>query len=150
VLSGRGLCDELITRPEESYRLWCVVVCDLETSRIGASYIYDISHLRVSYVHNGKSSHVLVAYDNQKKNTGGCFKYKGNRMYCFLVHFRKVDSYPCCCVYLCVSVSLPVSVSVSVSRLCPSLFSTPLRFRDRVCGRVRVRIIVCLPSSLHN
>jgi hypothetical protein len=30
VLSGRGLCDELITRPEESYRLCCVVVCDLE------------------------------------------------------------------------------------------------------------------------
>jgi hypothetical protein len=24
VLSGRGLCDELITRPEESYRMWCV------------------------------------------------------------------------------------------------------------------------------
>ena len=34
VLSGRGLCEVLITRPEESYRLWCVVVCDLETSRI--------------------------------------------------------------------------------------------------------------------
>jgi len=33
VLSGRGLCDELITRPEESYRLWRVVVCDLETSK---------------------------------------------------------------------------------------------------------------------
>jgi len=32
VLSGTGLCDELITRPEESYRLCCVVVCDLETS----------------------------------------------------------------------------------------------------------------------
>jgi len=55
VLSGRGLCDELITRPEESYRMWCVVVCDLETSRIGAPYIYiyiyiyiyDISSLRV-------------------------------------------------------------------------------------------------------
>jgi len=30
VLSGRGLWDELITRPEESYRLWCVIVCDLE------------------------------------------------------------------------------------------------------------------------
>jgi hypothetical protein len=27
VLSGRGLCDGLINRPEESYRLWCVVVC---------------------------------------------------------------------------------------------------------------------------
>ena len=50
MLSGRGLCDELITRPEESYRLWCVVVCDLETSRIGASYIYiyDVSTLRVN------------------------------------------------------------------------------------------------------
>jgi len=34
VLSGRGLCGELITRPEESYRLWCVVVCDLETFRM--------------------------------------------------------------------------------------------------------------------
>jgi len=32
VLSGRGHCDELITRPEESYRLRCVVVCDPETS----------------------------------------------------------------------------------------------------------------------
>jgi hypothetical protein len=32
VLSGRGLCDGLITCPEESYRLWCVCVCDLETS----------------------------------------------------------------------------------------------------------------------
>ena len=32
VLSGRGLCDGLITRLEESYRLCCVLVCDLETS----------------------------------------------------------------------------------------------------------------------
>jgi len=47
-LSGRGLCDELITRPEESYRLCCVVVCDLETSRMGAPYIHDISRLRVN------------------------------------------------------------------------------------------------------
>jgi len=46
-LSGRGLCDELITRPEESYRLCCVVVCDLETSRIGAVYIYNVRLLRV-------------------------------------------------------------------------------------------------------
>jgi hypothetical protein len=26
VLSSRGLCDDLIIRPEESYRLWRVVV----------------------------------------------------------------------------------------------------------------------------
>ena len=56
MLSGRGLCDELITRPEESYPLCCVVVCDLETSRIVAPYtyiyiyiyIYDISSLSVN------------------------------------------------------------------------------------------------------
>ena len=51
MLSGRGLRYELITRPGESYRLWCVVVCDLETSKVGAPYIYiyiyNISTLRV-------------------------------------------------------------------------------------------------------
>jgi len=34
VLLGRDLCDGLITRPEESYRLWRVVVCDQETSQM--------------------------------------------------------------------------------------------------------------------
>ena len=32
VLSGRGLCFWPITRLEESYWLWCVIVCDLKTS----------------------------------------------------------------------------------------------------------------------
>jgi len=59
-LSGRGLCDELITRPEESYRLCCVVVCDLETSRMGAPNIYDISHLRVKYFFFGLGSNILL------------------------------------------------------------------------------------------
>jgi hypothetical protein len=31
MLSGRGLCVGLITRPEEFYSLWCVVVWDVET-----------------------------------------------------------------------------------------------------------------------
>ena len=31
VLSGRGLCEGLITPPEDSYRLRCVVECDLES-----------------------------------------------------------------------------------------------------------------------
>jgi len=35
VLSGRGLCDGLITRPEESYRGWCVVVCDCKPHESG-------------------------------------------------------------------------------------------------------------------
>jgi hypothetical protein len=31
VLSGRGLWDGPIPRVEESFRLWCAIVCDLET-----------------------------------------------------------------------------------------------------------------------
>ena len=34
VLSGRDLCDGLITLPEEPYRLWRVVVCDQDTSKM--------------------------------------------------------------------------------------------------------------------
>jgi hypothetical protein len=34
MLSSRDLCDELITHPEESYRLWCYVGCNLEPSRL--------------------------------------------------------------------------------------------------------------------
>ena len=36
--SGIGLCDELITHPEEFYHLFCFVVCDLETSKMGRPY----------------------------------------------------------------------------------------------------------------
>jgi hypothetical protein len=39
VLSGRGLCDGLITCQEESYRLWRVVVHDQEASRMRTLYV---------------------------------------------------------------------------------------------------------------
>ena len=57
MLSGRGLCDELITRPEESYRLWFVVVCDLKKLKI-------------------EESTALVGPQHHKKKKGGlepCF-----------------------------------------------------------------------------
>ena len=41
VLSGRGLCDGPITRPEKSYRLWCVLVCGLGTSKIEAAQTHN-------------------------------------------------------------------------------------------------------------
>ena len=28
VISGRGLCDDVVARPEESYQVWCVCVCE--------------------------------------------------------------------------------------------------------------------------
>ena len=71
MLSGRGLCDEPITRPEESYRLCCVVVCDLETSRIGAPYIYDVSNLRVNELrcfHRHLHFREIIHCDVKRKN----------------------------------------------------------------------------------
>jgi hypothetical protein len=51
VLSGSGLCDGPIPRPEESYWLWCVIVCDLQTlalARVGLLHqkINKASHKR--------------------------------------------------------------------------------------------------------
>jgi len=78
VLSGRGLCDELITRPEESYWLCCFVVCDPEISRIGAPYIYiyDISSLRV------KHSSWITWYLKMKLTWS--FKTSGTKFYVLL------------------------------------------------------------------
>ena len=45
VLSGKGLCDELVTRPEKSYWLWCVVVCDLRRNLVNEE---TLAHLGLS------------------------------------------------------------------------------------------------------
>ena len=47
VLSGSGLCDGLITRPEEYYRLWCVVVCDLENLMNEEPYPINVTELNI-------------------------------------------------------------------------------------------------------
>ena len=46
----------------------CVVVCDLETSRMGAPYIYDISRLRVNY---GVDTRGKKKKRTSKKNVDG-------------------------------------------------------------------------------
>ena len=47
LLSGRGLCDGLITRPEESYRLCCVVVCNLENLMNEEPYQINVTELNI-------------------------------------------------------------------------------------------------------
>jgi hypothetical protein len=83
VLSGRGLCDELITRSEESYRPWRVVVCDLETSKEeaksplkGCEYKptmgcdADRERKKSTFTHfGGKSSSGCVSEGNRQKCT---------------------------------------------------------------------------------
>ena len=63
MLSGRGLCDELITRPEESYRLWRVV-CDLETSKEEDKARYRAVNTNLQW----------VVTPREKKPKGNCAK----------------------------------------------------------------------------
>jgi hypothetical protein len=65
VLSGRGLCDGLIIRPEESYRLWRVVVCDVETSNEEAK-------ARYGAVENTTTMGCNARKTNNKKQQSGC------------------------------------------------------------------------------
>jgi len=95
VLSGRGICDEVITRLEESYRLWCVVVCDLETSGMRrpwptggcrAKKTNKQTHTEqrrawniFPYIdqesdHDAKSSNRLKSYLEHRSDTARCFQ----------------------------------------------------------------------------
>ena len=47
----------------------CVVVCDLETSRICAPYIYDISSLRVNLTTTLNVSGVTITHPREHKTT---------------------------------------------------------------------------------
>jgi len=60
VLSGRCLCDELTTRPEESYRLWCVVVCGLENTSL-VNEVEDQGPLGGYRAKRGKKITILIA-----------------------------------------------------------------------------------------
>ena len=73
VMSGRGLCDELITRPEESCRLWCVVVWDLETS--GMRWPWPTGGCRVK----NKQKQPLLKKEKTKKNSE--HSERGDSMY---------------------------------------------------------------------
>jgi hypothetical protein len=76
VLSGRGLCDELIICPGETYRLCCIVVYDLETSRIGAPYFYDICSLRVKVCfYNTEFTTPGTFVDTFKQDVENVFKF---------------------------------------------------------------------------
>jgi hypothetical protein len=59
MLSGRGLCIGLITRPEESYRVWCVSECYREASEMRRPW-----HTRAVEPLGGKNCFMITAYLN--------------------------------------------------------------------------------------
>jgi hypothetical protein len=60
VFSGRGLCYELINRPEESYRLWRVAVCDHDTSWYGEA----IAHARLQSQRNKQTNKAWLYFSS--------------------------------------------------------------------------------------
>jgi hypothetical protein len=56
MLSGRGLCDELITRPDETYRMWGVV-CDIKPEKMGEDMarVGPQRHRKKIYIHRNES-----------------------------------------------------------------------------------------------
>jgi len=69
VLSGRGLCDKLIIRPEDSYRLLRVVVCDLETSSMRGLWLTGCcSAKKKKTINNILISRILLCFHNWKSH----------------------------------------------------------------------------------
>jgi hypothetical protein len=84
VLSGRGLSDRLITRPEESYRLWRVVVCDLETSGMRRLRLAKVVNAGQKKIYNFLRCFKIVTY---------LFQYLCRNL--FEKH-RSIDKRTCC------------------------------------------------------
>jgi len=103
VLSGRGLCDELITRPEESYRLCCVFVCDLE------NLVNEEAMIRVgSQPHKRKKFiHLMISKFTTKNN----FKFRKSRQ-----HAAQLQRHDKCDLES--EVYLRTSIQISCFKLC--------------------------------
>jgi hypothetical protein len=61
VVSGRGLCDGLITRPEESYRWWCVWVWSWSLNNEEALTNYGLLRLSKKCT-NYETHHAIVSF----------------------------------------------------------------------------------------
>jgi hypothetical protein len=75
VLSG-SLCDGLITRPEEPYRLWRLVVCDQETSK------NEEAKARNWAVKNATQRVVTPGKQTKKQTNVNCYTYEAVRTDC--------------------------------------------------------------------
>jgi hypothetical protein len=96
-LSGRGLCDELITRPEKSYRLWSVVVCDLETSCMRRPWSTGGCCAK-NKNGNGKQIKINKLINQNSRSSKSC-KYKTIFIYSFLhINFNLMESIPFCLI----------------------------------------------------
>jgi hypothetical protein len=86
VLSGRGLCDGLITPPEDSYRLWRVVVCDQETSK------NEEVKARYRAVENTTTMGCNARKTTTMKWTSGSWEYTINRLHTRLITWLFYDA----------------------------------------------------------
>jgi hypothetical protein len=106
-----GLCDELMTLPEESCRLWCVAVCDLETSwmckpwpPVGLSRQkqenkLQLTKLYYNAVYRFKYWYSLKVAINNSRNVKECYRvqdwvqFVGDKLVCNFTSFTKIEIY---------------------------------------------------------
>ena len=112
VLSGRGLCDGLITRPEESYRLWCVIVCDLETSWMRGLWRAVAPKERKE---KKQDRHMWMLHNSEARWCDHCWSGKSNENYILRM---------CVCSFRYPACKSASAILPSVACLLPPYFST--------------------------
>ena len=123
MLSGRGLCVWLITRPDESYRLWCVVVCDLENSIM----IKPRSSLGRSAT--GQKIHVTTLNSFRRVYIAAAFYCS-----CILLQYVKLHSY----------------CTASLMARCTCLLMSSCRYPMPMSAAMQCNAKICEPSSAGN
>ena len=86
VLSGRRLCVGLITRPEESNRMCCVIVCDLETSWMSRPWpaLYRSATIKKTPSHQPYIVTSVTLHDPSKCYRKSCtFSNNSYKAFCF-------------------------------------------------------------------
>ena len=85
VLSGRGVCDELIAHPEEYYQLWCIIASDLKISEMSRPWPTG------GLLHQIQTKNSLMIYpaltNYLQTSPGRCYY-----LFCFLTHWNTQSS----------------------------------------------------------
>jgi len=110
VLSGRSLCDQLITRPEESYRLWYVVVMDLENQKWEDSGPHWVAAPQEKLI-NGESNWttIITRFSNVTQFVTCVFSN------CLFLHVNVLQNYKFCNKSLLVAQYLPIFQEIYVT-----------------------------------
>ena len=152
MLSGRGLCDELITHPEASYRQWCVVVSDLETSWMRRPWSIGGCRAKNKLINARNMEHKLISHLYSRINkpwrgsSWGSTPTSQSRGLEFKSLSMQTEVHRATSEYLLGDTSIVLKTAPSISTLCSMshesvarLANTKLKCMTNICKRNFVR-----------